>query len=88
MADDCRAQLAVLRAELELDEVFHDRPSDCDLRAAESIYFSDRYHRDGVRADRKRWPCGPGQDSGMLYRKRRTRRPAASPHSRTPLPHS
>ena len=37
MADDCRAHLAVLHA--ELDEVFCDRPSDCYLRAAESIYL-------------------------------------------------
>ena len=37
MADDCRAHLAVLHA--ELDEAFYDRPSDCALRAAESIYL-------------------------------------------------
>ena len=35
MADDCRTHLVVLHA--ELDEPFHDRPSDCDLRATESI---------------------------------------------------
>ena len=37
MADDCRTHLVVLHA--ELDEPFHDRPSDCDLRATESIYL-------------------------------------------------
>ena len=38
MAADCRAHLAVLRA--ELDEAFYDRPSsDCAQRAAESIYL-------------------------------------------------
>ena len=36
MADDCRAHLLVLHA--ELDEAYHDRPSDCAQRAAESIY--------------------------------------------------
>ena len=38
MADDCHAHLLVLHA--ELDEAFYDRPSDCDLRAAESIYLA------------------------------------------------
>ena len=37
MADDCRAYLLVLHA--ELDEAYYDRPSDCAQRAAESIYL-------------------------------------------------
>ena len=38
MADDCRAHLAVLHA--DLDEVFYDRPSECDLRATDSIWLA------------------------------------------------
>ena len=38
MADGCRAHLAALHA--ELDTVLYDRPSDCDLRVAESIYLA------------------------------------------------
>ena len=37
MADDCRAYLLVLHA--ELDEAYYDRPSDCAQRAAGSIYL-------------------------------------------------
>ena len=38
MADDCRAHLAVLHA--DLGGVFYDRPSECDLRATDSIWLA------------------------------------------------
>ena len=38
MADDCRAHLSLLHA--ELDEASYDRHSDCAQRAAESIYLA------------------------------------------------
>ena len=38
MADDCRDHLATLHA--DLDEVFYDRPSECDLRAAGSVWLA------------------------------------------------
>ena len=37
VADDCRAHLLVLHA--ELDVAYYHRPSDCAQRAAESIYL-------------------------------------------------
>ena len=38
IVDDCRDHLAALRA--DLDEGFNDRPSECDLRAAGSIWLA------------------------------------------------
>ena len=38
MADDCSDRLAALQA--DLDGVFYDRPSDCDLRVADLIWES------------------------------------------------
>ena len=38
MADYCRDHLAALPA--DLDEVFYDCPSECDLRAADSIWLA------------------------------------------------
>ena len=38
MVDDCRDHLAALHA--DLDGAFYDRPSECDLRAADSIWLA------------------------------------------------
>ena len=43
MADDHRDRLAALRA--DFDEVFYDRPSECDLRAADWIWVSIQVER-------------------------------------------
>ena len=84
MVGDCRDDLAALRA--DLDEVFYDRPSECDLRAADSIWLAiehtgmelEQIESDALAVLATIAECCDANAARAM------RHPAASPRGRTP----